>query len=85
MDTSYIIERAIERRRALKALMASSDKDLMKCMKFGLSFAETYPEEYSEYIAANEEYNDLGERIAALREQLKAEEEARAAEGQDLK
>lgn len=45
------------RQSELKEIMAASDKYASKCYKLGISFAETYPDKYAEYVAANEEYN----------------------------
>ena len=44
---------------ALQAIMAESDAYAAKCMKMGLTFREEYPEEYTAYEAAREEYNTL--------------------------
>ena len=44
---------------ALQAIMAGSDAHAAKCMKMGLTFREEYPEEYTAYEAAREEYNTL--------------------------
>lgn len=39
--------------------MAESDAHAAKCMKMGLTFREEYPEKYTAYEAAREEYNTL--------------------------
>ena len=43
----------------MQAIMAESDAYAAKCMKMGLTFREEYPEEYTAYEAAREEYNTL--------------------------
>ena len=43
----------------MQAIMAESDAHAAKCMKMGLTFREEYPEEYTAYEAAREEYNTL--------------------------
>lgn len=37
--------------------MSQSDAHASKCIKLGLNFADTYPEDYAAYTAAREEYN----------------------------
>ncbi|WP_418991850.1 hypothetical protein [Alistipes sp.] len=64
------------RQLQLRAIMASSDDRAAKCVKTGLSFRETYPDDFVRYQAANDEYN--------RNEQTLAELEARASEQQDL-
>lgn len=53
------LQRMAERKMALQATMAESDAHAAKCMKMGLVFREEYPEEYTAYEAAREEYNTL--------------------------
>ena len=37
--------------------MRKSDEHASKCNKLGRKYSTQYPEEYAEYIQANEEYN----------------------------
>lgn len=53
------LQRIAERKMALQAIMAESDAHAAKCIKMGLVFREEYPEEYTAYEAAREEYNTL--------------------------
>lgn len=55
-----------EEQLALSAIMSRSDAHAAKCVKLGLSFAETYPNEYSEYTAAREQYNENEQALAEL-------------------
>lgn len=70
------INRLQSRQLQLRTIMASSDDRAAKCVKTGLSFCETYPDDFVRYQAANDEYN--------RNEQTLAELEARASEQQDL-
>ena len=47
----------------MHAAMAKSDAKASKCEKMGLSFMETYPQEYQEYLAANRRFNELEEEL----------------------
>lgn len=53
------LQRIAERKMALQATMAESDAHAAKCIKMGLTFRYEYPEEYTAYDAAREEYNTL--------------------------
>ncbi len=54
------------------ATMEKSDAHAKKCLKLGLSFAETYPEDLAEYNPANAKYNENEAEIARLRAELAA-------------
>lgn len=41
----------------LESVMAQSDAHASKCQKLGLSFADKYPAEFSEYVSANEQWH----------------------------
>ena len=56
------------------AAMKKSDGKSSKCYKMGISFAEEYPKDYEEYIAANHRYNSIEEELSPLYEQLAKEE-----------
>lgn len=75
METREQIEALKSRNNELMKIMAKSDAHDRKCHKMNLSFQETYPEDYAEYIAANKEYNDNEVEIARL-EAIAREEEA---------
>lgn len=67
---------ALESRQLeLQAIMASTDAHAAKCVKMGKRFSAQYPDEYTAYLAANEEYNENESAIASLKAEL-AEEEA---------
>ncbi len=53
--------------------MVASDGKAAKCSKMGLSFEDKYPDDYAEYVAANESYNAIEAEIAEL-ETTEAEE-----------
>lgn len=49
--------------------MASSDERASKCVKNGVSFRETYPEDFAQYEAANTKYNENEQKLAELEAQ----------------
>lgn len=58
----------------LASVMSKSDAHASKCVKLGLSYKDTYPNEYKEYTQAREDYNSLEKNLAAL-ESAEVEEE----------
>ena len=48
-----------ERLLELSSIMSKSDAHASKCTKLGISFKDTYPDEYKEYTQAREDYNQL--------------------------
>ena len=58
----------------LASIMSKSDAHASKCVKLGLSYKDTYPNEYNEYTQAREDYNQLENELAAL-ESVEVEEE----------
>ena len=58
----------------LASIMSKSDAHASKCVKLGLSYKDTYPNEYKEYTQSREEYNSLENELAAL-ESVEVEEE----------
>ena len=58
----------------LASIMSKSDAQASKCVKLGLSYKNTYPNEYNEYVKAREEYNKLEKDLTAL-ESAEVEEE----------
>ncbi len=66
---------ALERRQLeLRATMQKSDEHALKCAKSGLDFRETYPEDWTAYEAAREEYNTNETALAELYLRLESEE-----------
>ena len=63
-----------ERLLELASIMSKSDAHASKCVKLGLSYKDTYPNEYKEYTQAREDYNSLENEIIAL-ESAEVEEE----------
>ena len=58
----------------LASIMSKSDAHASKCTKLGISFKDTYPDEYNEYVKAREDYNKLEKDLATL-ESVEVEEE----------
>lgn len=66
---------ALERRQLeLRATMQKSDEHALKCAKSGLDFRETYPDDWTAYEAAREEYNTNETALAGLYLRLESEE-----------
>ena len=63
-----------ERLLELASIMSKSDAHASKCVKLGLSYKDTYPDEYNEYTQAREDYNQLESEIITL-ESVEVEEE----------
>ena len=63
-----------ERLLELASIMCKSDAHASKCVKLGLSYKDTYPDEYNEYTQAREDYNRLEKELATL-ESVEVEEE----------
>lgn len=66
---------ALERRQLeLRATMQKSDEHALKCAKSGLDFRDTYPDDWTAYEAAREEYNTNETALAGLYLRLESEE-----------
>ena len=63
-----------ERLLELASIMCKSDAHASKCVKLGLSYKDTYPNEYNEYTQAREDYNKLEKDLATL-DSVKVEDE----------
>ena len=63
-----------ERLLELASIMSKSDAHASKCVKLGLSYKDTYPDEYNEYTQAREDYNQLEKDLATLKN-VEVEEE----------
>lgn len=74
-DIKLKIDALQSRQLTLRAIMASSDERAAKCMKTGVSFRETYPDDFARYEAANAEYNRNELALAALIESFEAQQE----------
>lgn len=53
----------------IKERIAKSDEHALKCYKLGISFSETYPEDFEEYEHARAEYNSQETVCATLQAQ----------------
>ena len=60
------IARIQEQLLELASIMSKSDAHASKCVKLGLSYKDTYPNEYKEYTQAREDYNHLEKEIISL-------------------
>ena len=76
MNTQEKINALEHRQHELKATMQKSDEHALKCAKSGLNFKKTYPDDWTAYEAAREEYNENETALAALYGQLEAERQA---------
>ena len=77
MTTAEKVERLIriqEQLLELASIMSKSDAHASKCVKLGLSYKDTYPNEYDEYVKAREDYNQLESEIITL-ENVEVDEE----------
>ena len=81
MNTQDQINALESRQLELQQIMASSDSHAAKCYKLGLKFRTQYPDEYTEYTAAREEYNTNEETLVALK--LQAAQDAENDGGPD--
>ena len=77
MTTQEQINALESEQLALRSQMSASDAHAAKCVKRGISFAETYPEDLAAYNEANARFNANEEALAGLYETL-AEEKAAA-------
>ena len=68
------LQRLAEQQLALLAKMSESDAHASKCTKLGLVFADTYPAQHAEYVAAREQYNLNEEEIERI-EAIEPEDE----------
>lgn len=78
METQQKINELQSRQLALRAIMASSDDRAAKCVKNGVSFRETYPDDFAQYEAANAEYNENEQTLSELEATREAEREEEA-------
>lgn len=74
MNKRDSLTRLQTRKVELLTIMSQGDAHAAKCYKLGKKYQTQYPEEYAEYIAANEEYQTIEQQIAELEFQLSTEE-----------
>lgn len=74
MTTTEKINELERRQLELKAVMHKSDEHALKCTKSGLDFKTTYPEDWTSYETARQEYNENETALAALYIQLDEEQ-----------
>lgn len=55
-----------ERLLELASIMSKGDAHASKCVKLGLSYKDTYPNEYKEYTQARDDYNTLEKELVTL-------------------
>lgn len=65
-EKDELLRQLNERQLQLAATMSQSDAHASKCIKLGLNFAETYPNDYAAYTAAREEYNANEDEITRI-------------------
>lgn len=63
------------RKVALLTTMQKSDAHAAKCAKLGNDFKTEYPDDYAEYVAANEEYQTVEQQINNLEFEISLEDE----------
>ena len=63
------------RKVALLTIMQKSDAHAAKCSKLGVDFQTEYPDDYAEYVAANEEYQTVEQQINNLEFEISLEDE----------
>lgn len=64
------LEQLQARKVALLTIMQKSDAHAAKCSKLGADFQEEYPDDYAEYVAANNEYQQVERDINNLEFEL---------------
>jgi len=72
MTTKEQISALESQQLELNAIMRRTDAHALKCNKEGLSYKDTYPDEYAEYVEANAQYNDNEAILAQLQAELEA-------------
>lgn len=75
-EKDELLRQLNEKQLMLQSVMSQSDAHASKCIKMGLNFEETYPDDYSVYTSAREQYNANEAEIARV-EAIEVEEEVR--------
>ena len=65
-EKSELLARLKESQLNLESVMAHSDAHASKCQKLGLSFKDKYPDDFSEYVKANEHWHANEEEIKRI-------------------
>lgn len=75
MSKKEELSRLQARKVALLTTMQKSDAHAAKCAKLGMEFAQEYPDDYAEYVAANKEYQEVERQINNLEFEISLEED----------
>lgn len=75
MSKKEELSRLQARKVALLTTMQKSDAHAAKCSKLGVDFQTEYPDDYAEYVAANEEYQTVEQQINNLEFEISLEDE----------
>ncbi len=75
MSKKEELSRLQARKVALLTTMQKSDAHAAKCSKLGVDFQTEYPDDYAEYVAANEEYQTVERQINNLEFEISLEDE----------
>ena len=75
MSKKEELSRLQARKVALLTTMQKSDAHAAKCSKLGVDFQTEYPDDYAEYVAANEEYQTGERQINNLEFEISLEDE----------
>ena len=73
-EKDELLRQLNEKQLQLASVMSQSDAHASKCIKLGLNFSETYPNDYQAYVNAREEYNINEVEIARI-EAIEVEQE----------
>lgn len=65
-EKDELLRQLNEKQLQLAAVMSEGDAHASKCIKLGLNFSETYPNDYQAYVNAREEYNANEKELAKL-------------------
>ena len=65
-EKDELLRQLNEKQLQLASVMSQSDAHASKCIKLGLNFSETYPNDYQAYVNAREEYNINEVEIARI-------------------
>lgn len=74
MSKKEELSRLQARKVALLTTMQKSDAHAAKCSKLGVDFQTEYPDDYAEYVAANEEYQTVEQQINNLEFEISLED-----------
>ena len=66
IEKDELLQRLAEQQLELSATMQKSDAHASKCIKLGLDFETTYPDDLAKYEEAREQYNANEVEIARI-------------------